>query len=107
FAIVGGQLGRHLAQRLGQQSVELTHTRLAGVVRRDLAQRGFGDGYLVIRQRRLLALTRQQEVTGDRDLVVLGVAVDLYQLHPVQQRRGDVLGDVGGGQEHHVGQVQI
>ena len=62
---------------------------------------------LVVGQRRSFALPGQQEVTGDRDLVVLGVAVDLNQLHAVQQCRRDVLDHVGGGQEHHIGQVQI
>ena len=104
---VFGQLGRHLAQRLGQQPLELPHTRLAGVVGGDLAQRGVGHRDLVVGQRRTFPLPGQQVVAGDGDLVVFGVAVDLHQLHAVQQRRRDVLDHVGGGQEHHVGQVQV
>ena len=102
-----GQLRGRLAQRLGQQPLELPHTRFTGVVGRDLAQRVLGDRHLVGGQRRPVPLPGQQEVAGDGDLVVLGVAVDLHQLHPVQQRRRDVLDHVGGRQEHHVGQVQI
>src|SRR5213079_659588 len=44
---------------------------------------------------------------GDGDLLVLGVAVEGDQLHPVQQRAGDGLQGVGRGQEHDVGQVQL
>ena len=62
---------------------------------------------LVLAERRPLALPRHQEVPRDRDLVVLGVAVEGHQLHPVQQRAGDLLDHVGGGDEEHVGQVQV
>ena len=43
---------------------------------------------------------------ADRDLVVLGVAVDRHQLHAVEQRGGDLLDDVGGGDEEHPRQVE-
>ena len=49
----------------------------------------------------------QQVVAGDGDLLLLGVAVERDQLHPVQQRAGDGLDHVGGGQEQHVGQVEV
>ena len=62
---------------------------LAGVVRGDLAQRRVGDRDLVVGQRRPLPLPRQQVVAGDGNLVVLGVAVDIHQLHAVQQRQRD------------------
>ncbi len=41
------------------------------------------------------------------DLLVLGVAVELDQLHPVEQRAGDRVEHVRRGQEHHVGQVEL
>ena len=63
--------------------------------------------HLVGVQRGPLELARQQEVAGDGDLVVLGVAVEGDQLHAVQQRRGDLLDHVGGGDEQHVGEVQV
>ncbi len=106
-AVPGDQPGRGLAQRLGQQPLELPHPGLAGVVRGDLAQRRVGHRHLVGRQCGPVLLPGQQIVAGDRDLVVLGVAVDGHQFHPVQQRSGDVLDDVGGRQEHHIGQVQV
>ncbi len=46
-------------------------------------------------------------VPGDEDLLVLGVPVELDQLHPVEQRAWDRLEHVGRGQEHHVGQVEL
>ncbi len=44
---VGGDLRRRLAQGLGEQPLHLPHARLAGVVGRELAQRGVGEGDLV------------------------------------------------------------
>ena len=41
------------------------------------------------------------------DLLVLGVAVQADQLHPVEQRLGDGLDHVGRGDEQHVGQVEL
>ncbi len=46
-------------------------------------------------------------VAGDDDLLVLGVAVQADQLHPVEQRLGDGLQHIGGGEEDHVGEVQL
>ncbi len=43
----------------------------------------------------------------DRDLVVLGVAVERDDLHPVQQGVRDRVRDVGRGQEQHVGEVEV
>ena len=54
-----------------------------------------------------LELPWQQVALGDEDLLVLGVAVEAHQLHPVEQRRGDGVGDVGGGDEDHVAEVEL
>ena len=54
----------------------------------------------------VLHLLRQQVLLGDRDLLVLGVARQADHFHPVEQRRRDVH-RVGGGDEHHVGQVVL
>ncbi len=43
----------------------------------------------------------------DDDLVVLGVAVEGDDLHAVEQRGRDGVGDVGRREEHHVGQVEF
>ena len=46
-------------------------------------------------------------IAGDRHLLVLGVAVDPDDLHPVEQGPRDRLGDVAGREEQHLGQVQV
>jgi hypothetical protein len=46
-------------------------------------------------------------VAGDGDLLVLGVAVELDEFHPVQQRCRDGVEHVRRGQEDHVGQVEL
>ena len=46
-------------------------------------------------------------IATDGDLLLLGVAVELHDFHPVQQRRRDGLEDVGRRQEHHVGQIEV
>ena len=70
-------------------------------------ERGIGDLELVLTQPRLLPLAREQVVLRDRDLLVLGVAVELHDLHAVEQRRGDGLQHVRGRQEEHVRQVEV
>ena len=102
-----GQLGGDLAQDLRDRPLELAHAGLAGVVGRDDAQRLVLDDDLVVGQAGALALPGEQVVAGDRDLLLLGVAVEPDELHPVEQRLGDGLDHVGGGQEHHVGQVEV
>ena len=52
-------------------------------------------------------LAGEQVVAGDGDLLVLGVAVEPDDLHAVEQRAGDGLEHVGGGEEQHVGQVEV
>ncbi len=52
-------------------------------------------------------LAGEQVVAGDGDLLVLCVAVESDQLHPVEQRLGDHLRDVGRRDEEHVRQVEL
>ena len=46
-------------------------------------------------------------VARDRDLLVLGVAVEPDDLHAVEQRAGDRLGHVRGRDEQDLGQVEV
>ena len=46
-------------------------------------------------------------IARDRDLLVLGVAVEADDLEAVEERPGDRLRDVGSREEQHVGQVQV
>ena len=62
---------------------------------------------LVGAERGALQLAPEQVVAGDGHLLVLGVAVEADDLHPVEQRPGDGVDHVGGGDEQHLGQVEL
>ena len=53
-----------------------------------------------------LHLLGQQVALRNLKLLLVGVAGQLDDLHPVQQGPGDGVGGVGGGDEQHVGQVE-
>ncbi len=105
--LVEGGLRGDLAEHPRDRPLQRAHSRLAGVLAGEPAQRlllhrDVGGG-----QAGLVELAGQQVVTGDRDLLVLGVAVERHDLHAVEQRAGDGLQDVGGRQEEHVRQVEL
>ncbi len=54
-----------------------------------------------------LELAGHQVVPCDVHLLGLGVAVQRHDLHAVEQGPRDGVGDVGGGDEQHVGEVQV
>ena len=62
---------------------------------------------LVGLERGELQLAGQQVALGDEHLLLVGVAVEADELHPVEQRRRDRVGDVGRGDEHDVAQVEL
>ena len=99
--------GGHLAQHLAQLALEVANPSLPGVVGDDRANRVVGHLDLVVLQAVPFDLTAEQVVAGDRHLLVLRVAVDPDDLHAVQQRPGDRLRHVAGGEEQHLGQVQV
>ena len=102
-----GQPGGHLTQHPTDRALQLPYARLPGVLTSDHPQRRVLQVHLVGGQAGPIQLPRQQVRPGDLDLLVLGVTVELHQLHPVQQRRRDHLQHVGGGQEDHIGQIQL
>ena len=99
-----------LAQALACQPSDLTlqrtDTRLAGVVSDQVAQAFFGELELAILQPMLLDLLGQQVALGNLDLLVLGVARERDDLHPVEQRLRKVQA-VRGGHEHDVRKVDV
>src|SRR6266540_315880 len=101
------QLGRDLAEQPAELALEVSDARLARVVANDRPQGVGGQLHLAGPQARLLRPTAEQVVAGDRDLLLLGVAVQPDDLHTVQQWLRDRLDDVGGGDEQHVRQVQL
>ncbi len=70
-------------------------------------QLGVRHDQLVLEQARAVSLARPEVPTGDRDLLVDRVPVEADDLHPVEQGAGDGVGDVGGGDEHDLGQVEF
>ena len=53
-----------------------------------------------------LQLLGEEVLFGDLHLLLVGVAGQLDDLHPIQQGAGDGVGGVGGGDEHDLGQVE-
>ena len=53
-----------------------------------------------------LELLGQQMLLGDLELFLVGVAGQLNDLHPVQQRLGKGRGGVGRGDKQHLGQIK-
>ncbi len=96
-----------LPQDAGDRALQIPDARLAGILAREPAQRVLVHRDLVGLQSRALQLPGQQVVAGDDDLLVLGVAVEPDQLHPVEQRLRDGLQHIGRRQEHHVGEVEL
>src|SRR6266702_3266507 len=105
--LAGRQLGRDLAEQPAELALEVSDARLARVVANDRPQGVGGQLHLAGPQARLLRPSAEQVVAGDRDLLLLGVAVQPDDLHTVQQWLRDRLDDVGGGDEQHVRQVQL
>ena len=73
----------------------------------DLREQLVVDDDLVLAQAVALALARPQVVARDRRLLRHRVAVEPDDLHTVQERAGDRLGDVGGGDEQDLGEVEL
>ena len=104
---VGCDLGRDLPQHLRELALEVPHSRLTRVVHDDVADRGVVDLDVLVTQAVAIELRGQQVVAGDDDLLVLGVAVETHDLHAVEQRAGDRVGDVRRRDEHDVGEVEL
>ncbi len=54
----------------------------------------------------LFELFRQQEEAGDMQFIILGIAGELDHLHAVAQCVGNRVEQIGGGDEHHFGQIE-
>jgi hypothetical protein len=96
-----------LAQERPELALERPHAGLAGVLGHDGPQQVVGGRDLLLQQAVALALAGEQVVPRDRDLLLDGVAVEADDLHAVQQRAGNGLGLVGGGDEHDLREVEL
>ena len=88
-------------------ALELADTRLARVLA-DHELDGFvRDGDLVLTEAVAFHLPRPQVPVRDRDLLVRRVSVEADHLHPVEERPGDRLGHVPGGDEEDLREVEL
>ena len=65
-----------------------------------------GELKLGLLQTVALALLGQQMLLGDLELLLIGIAGELNDLHPVQQRPGDSIGGIGGGDEEYLREIE-
>ena len=75
--------------------------------RRSSSSSSSRDRDLVLEQAVALALARPEVAARDRDLLVDRVAVEADDLHAVEQRAGDRVGDVRGRDEDDLGEVEL
>src|SRR2546428_516679 len=101
-----GHAARQLAAGLGDLALQVPETRLTRVLLDDRLDRLVGERHLGLAQAVLLDLLRDQVPPGDLDLLLLGVAGQADDLHPVAERRLDRVEQVRRGHEHHVRQIE-
>src|SRR4051794_12390562 len=101
-----GHLPGDLAAQRADLALELAHSGLARVVGDDAAQRLVADGDPRLLQAVALDLARDEVALGDLQLLVLGVASELDELHAVAQRAGHAVQVVGRADEHDLAQVE-
>ncbi len=90
----------------GHLALQHPHARLPGVGGDHLPDGAVGHLQLGPLQAVALQLLGQQVALGDLKLLLVGIAGQLDDLHPVQQGPGDGLRGIGGGDEQHIGQVE-
>jgi len=100
-----GDARHYLARHTPDLAFQVAHARLARVVADDLQQRLVGEGQFFRAQAILTNLARDEIPLGDLYLLLLGVAVELDDLHAVEQRHGDRVEAVGRGDEQDLRQV--
>src|SRR5215218_783387 len=98
-------LARDLAADRADLALEPAHAGLARVQADDRLQPGLGERDLRALEPVALDLARHQVARGDLELLLLGVARELDDLHPVAQRSRDRVERVRGGDEHHAREV--
>ncbi|EAU45983.1 hypothetical protein R2601_26956 [Salipiger bermudensis HTCC2601] len=106
FGLLLDDLGHRLAGQARDFALEVPHPGLAGVVAHNVGQRFVGERELALLEPVGLDLLAQQVALGDLGLLVLGVARERDDLHPVKQRPRHVV-RVRRGDEHHVRKVVL
>jgi len=95
-----------LARQLGDFAFQGPHAGFPRIIADQVAQGVLAQHELALFQAMRLDLLFDQMALGDFDLLVLGIALEPDDLHPVEQGLRQVQ-RVGGGHEHHVRQVDV
>merc|ERR1719159_1619227 len=98
-------LERHLAADLLDVLLQVAHARLAAVPADELLDRLVLDLQVTLLEPHVLPRVRLEVPPRDLDLLVEHVAGEAHHLHPVEERAGDRVDDVGGAQEEHLREV--
>ena len=97
-------LGQRFPRNLGDLALKVPHAGLAGVVADHAGQRTVFNGKFLCLQTVVLDLLGHKVLFRDLALLILGIARQGDNLHPVKQRPGHVVA-VRRGQEHDVRQI--
>ena len=101
-----GDLARGLAQQVGDPPLQVADAGLARVLADHDAQRVVADRHLLLAEAVRLELLRHEVLARDAGLLVLRVAGELDDVHPVEQRAGDRVELVRGADEEHLREVE-
>ena len=101
-----GDLPGDLAHDVGELALEVADAGLVGVRADELRHRLVGDLDVLVLEPVVLHLLGDQEALADLDLLLLGVAGQLDDLHPVAQGGRDRVEQVGRRDEEDLAQVE-
>ena len=101
-----GDLPGDLAHDVGELALEVPDAGLVRVRADQLGHRLVGDLDVLVLEAVVLHLLRDEEPLADLDLLLLGVAGQVDDLHPVAQGRRDRVEQVGGRHEEDLAQVE-
>ena len=101
-----GHRPRDLAHDVGELALEVPDAGLVRVGLDELGEDLVRDLHVLGLEPVVLHLLGDQEPARDLDLLLLGVARQLDDLHPVAQGGRDGVEQVGGGDEQHLAQVE-
>ena len=97
---------RHSPRHRTDAAFEVANARLTRVLADDRPKRGIRDAQLLRRHTRRLELARNEVALRDMELLFLGIARKLDDLHPVKERPRDGVEDVRRTDEHHPREVE-
>ena len=101
-----GHTSRRLPAERGDLALEVPDARLPRVLADHRAKRPLGEAHLVGLQSVRLELLRDEVALRDAELLVLGVAREMDDVHPVEERPRNRLELIRGADEEHLREVE-